>query len=337
MQTLKALSKEQVRSVIEGRGAAPRIPMMYHFWTNPAVFADPGKTAELLSRYPQDVQTVDIHIPQLYDAPADCPSYRWSYMDEPVSGRAYDNAGFLTDWDSQLDLLLNDFPSPEYPGLTAGAPAADGRYRLGVWWYFFFERFWSMRGMENALADFYENPECVHALFDKLCGFYERTIDRCAQELQLDGIFTSDDLGTQTDVFFSPAIFDEFFYPYYKRVIDRAHSHGMHFWLHTCGNIEKFLPRFIDMGLDVIHPIQKYTMEEKHIADTYQDRITIWSGFDVQRTIPYGTPEDVRREVRHLKECYSRPEGRFMITLGNSATKDTPYESLKALLEETVK
>ncbi len=230
--------------------------------------------------------------------------------------------------------MLADFPSPDYPGLIPAGPPEDGRYRLGGWWYFFFERFWSIRGMENALTDFYLHPDEVHALFRALTAFYLRAIERGREELGLDGILTSDDLGTQTSTFFAPRIFDEFFAPYYKQIIDRVHRLGMHFWLHACGNVEALIPRFIDLGIDVLHPIQKYTMDEGHIARTYGGRIAIWSGFDVQRTIPYGTPEDVRREVRYLIDTYRRPDGRFLLTLGNGATPDTPLSSLEALLDE---
>ena len=77
-------------------------------------------------------------------------------------------------------------------------------------------------------------------------------------------------------------------------------------------------------------------MDEKKIAAAYGGKICIWSGFDVQQTIPYGTPEDVRREVQFLIDAYRRPEGRFMLTLGNGSTGDTPVESLHALFEESI-
>ena len=329
------LSREALRRVIEGRGQAGRVPMMIHFWVNPAVFGPRRAEAErLLAAYPSDIQALWFKVPAVYDAPADDPSYRWSWRDQTKSSAALDSAGFIDDWDEDLAPMLADFPSPDYPGLTADNPPSDGRYRLGCWWYFFFERFWSIRGMENALTDFYLYPEAVHALFRRLTDFYLRMVERGHDELGLDGIFTSDDLGTQTSTFFAPAIFDEFFAPYYREIIHRVHELGMHFWLHTCGNIEALLPRFIDLGVDVVHPIQKYTMDERHIAQSYGDKIAIWAGFDVQRTIPYGTPEDVRREVRFLIDAYRRDDGRFMLTLGNGATEDTPLESLEALLDE---
>jgi uroporphyrinogen-III decarboxylase len=109
----------------------------------------------------------------------------------------------------------------------------------------------------------------------------------------------------------------------------------MHAWLHSCGNIEKLLPRFIEMGLDVIHPIQKYAMDETAVIHAYGGKIAFWAGFDVQRIIPYGTPDEVRREVRHLMDTYARPDGRFLLTAGNGITPDTPLESLCALFEES--
>lgn len=330
----RALSRDEMCRVIEGRGNAERVPVMLHFWINPGAFSEPSKVQEILNRYPQDVLPIWLQIPRIYDAPADDPSYRWSWKDAASKGGALDSDGIVEDWDEELGALLSDFPSADYKGLIPQSPPDDGRYRLGCWWYFFFERFWSIRGMENTLTDFYEYPEAVHATFRKLTDFYIRMLERGKKELDLNGIFTSDDLGTQTSVFFSGKIFDEFFRPYYKEVVDKAHELGMHFWLHTCGNITEFLPRFIDIGFDVIHPIQKYTMDERETARKFGDKIAIWAGFDVQRTIPYGTSEEVRAEVRNLMDAYARPDGRFLFTLGNGATGDTPLKSLEALFDE---
>ena len=88
------------------------------------------------------------------------------------------------------------------------------------------------------------------------------------------------------------------------------------------------------MHLDVIHPIQKYAMDETKVVRAFGGQISFWSGFDVQRIIPYGTPEDVRREVRHLMDTYARPDGRFLLTAGNGITPDTPIANLAALYEE---
>jgi len=106
--------------------------------------------------------------------------------------------------------------------------------------------------------------------------------------------------------------------------------------LHSCGNIRPFLPKFVDMGLDVIHPIQKHTMDEAEVARSLGDRVSFYAGFDVQQTIPWGTVEDVRREVRFMIDTYQRPEGRLVFGAGNGINQDCPLESLEALFDEAL-
>jgi hypothetical protein len=276
-------------------------------------------------------------MPKVFDAPKDDPSYRWLNFDNPYPDEtALDAVAALDDW-AKLDSVLADFPNPNYHGLiTNNAPPDTGTYRVGHWWYWLFERLWSIRGMQNALCDFYENGDELHHLFRALTDFYKTAVSRGKYELGLDAIWTSDDIGMQTSSFFSIDVFREFFKPYYKELIDHVHNLGMHFWLHACGNIKLFIPDLIEIGLDVLHPIQKYTMDEKEIAAKFGKGICIWGGMDVQRTIPYGTADEVRKEVRFMFDTYYRKDGRFMLTAGNGMTKDTPLESLIALLDEAL-
>ena len=332
------LTRQELVSVIEGKGAARRVPVMMHFWVHPAAFGDrEQRVRDLLNNYPMDIQTIGVEMPGMFDGREDDPEYRWVNFDDPGKDAniGIDSHAPIPDW-SLLDGILRDFPDKNYPNMTAARVPADGSYRLGIWWFCLFERHWSLRGMENALMDYYTDPDSVHRLFRALTDFYLAVIERMAADWKVDGVFTSDDIGTQTGPFFSLPIFREFFKPYYRELIDKAHSLGMHFWLHTCGNIELFLPDFVDIGMDVIHPVQKYTMDERRIAERFGKDICIWGGFDVQQVIPWGSPEDVRREVRFMIDTYQRPEGRFMLTAGNGVTEDCPIESLEALFDETI-
>jgi uroporphyrinogen decarboxylase len=332
----QALSRDEVASVIDGRGAASRVPVILHLWTHPGEFGErEAAVKRLLAEYPQDVQDMWLRTPEVYEGRADDPEYRWVNFDNPYKGTtvALDQQIAVADW-SQLDSVLKAFPDPRYPGLIYANPPSDGRYRLAHFWFCYFERHWSLRGMTNALMDYYTDPESVHRLFRALTDFYLVVLERAREELGADGVLTSDDIGMQTGPFFSIEIFRTFFKPYYRELIARAHELGMHLWLHACGNIELFLPELIEIGLDVIHPIQKYTMDERAVAKKYGNNVCIWAGFDVQRTIPWGTPEEVRREVRFLMDSYLRPEGRLMFTAGNGINGDCPLASLEALYEE---
>ena len=186
------------------------------------------------------------------------------------------------------------------------------------------------------MYDFFDYPEEVHKLYNRLTDYYIRLIQRAKEEIGADGFFLSDDLGSQKAPLVSPYIFETFLKPCYKRLVDAAHEMGVHIWLHTCGNVLPFMEGFIEIGFDVIHPIQKRTMDAAQVAAKYGDRICILAGFDVQRVIPYGTEEDVRNEVRWLIDTYRRPDGRFMLTMGNGATEDWRVSCLDALYEETL-
>jgi uroporphyrinogen decarboxylase len=331
------LTREQVKKVINGEGAADRIPLLIHKWIYPNAFKDPETRArldKLLADFPQDAAFIRWRNIGMWDAPDDAPDFRWMNGPKPDASdeKGIDADAPLSDW-AMLDDILEHFPSANYPGLLPDNPPEDGRYRVGHWWYNFFERHWSLRGMSNALMDYYTNPEEVHRLFSALTDFYIGVMKRMKAE-GADAIYTTDDLGTQDGPFFSPEIFDEFYAPYYKREIEAAHEMDMHFWLHTCGDVDLHLPKLIDLGLDVIHPIQKFAMSAEDTVAKYGGKICFWGGFDVQQTIPFGTVEEVRAEVRQMFDTYSRPDGRFMFTLGNGATPDTPIPSLEALFDE---
>lgn len=335
----EALTRDEIASVVEGRTRARRVPVAIHSWVHPDAFGDrEAAVKELLNAYPSDVQIGVVHLPTMFrGGDAKYPDFSWLPYANPNAGKqtAMDVSAALETWD-RLDEVIANFPKADFPQLLEWMPKPDGRYRLMHWWFCLFERHWSLRGMTNAMTDYYEYPEQTHRLFQAMTNFYCSIIERSARETPVDGLWTSDDLGTQTSGFFSPAVFEEFFKPYYKQIIDTCHRLKMHAWLHSCGCVKEFIPHWIDIGLDVLHPIQKHTMDEKEIAKKYGSKLTIFAGMDVQQIIPWGTPEEVRAEVRALMDTFWRPgEGRCMITAGNGINGDCTLASLEAFLDES--
>lgn len=337
---MENLCREEIVKVIEGKGHARRVPLLYDLWIYSNAFEeDEEKFRQWQSQYPCDVDTVFLGMPGLTEGYPEDPDFYWSAPGKVnVGGKGLDTQCVIEDWEDEeaVEAFYETFPDPESPVVIPGPKKKDGRYLLGRWWYCYFERLWSLRGMENALTDFYMYPEEIHRLFDRLTKFYIRLMERAKEAWDVDGFFVSDDIGTQKAPFFSLGIFREFFKPYYKRLFEKAHELGCHFWLHSCGNIELFLPDLIEIGLDVIHPIQKNTMDEKKIAEQFQDQICIFSGFEVQHLMAFGTPEEVKEEAKRLFETYKRQDGRLMMTMGNGSTPDWKVENLDALYEASL-
>ena len=338
------LPAAEVAKAVTHRGPS-RVPMMLHFWTDASRFGERAAEAQaILDRYPSDACSVWPAMPTNCVDPASAafiPGYTWTQApaSPPDQVKAHDANIAITDW-STLDDLLARLPDPNHPAALASLKDklqtdSGGRYTMLAWWYCLYERIWSLRGMENVLMDFYLNPESVHRLLDALTDFYCALIRRAGRELGLNAIMTSDDIGMQTGPMFSRDIFLQFFKARYARIIKTAHDSNMHFWLHTCGNVKAFLDDFVEIGLDVIHPIQKYTMDERETANKYGGKLCFWAGMDVQQILPRGTPEDVRREVRFMIDTYDRPDGGCIITAGNAITPDVPLENLEALYDET--
>jgi len=338
---MNSLTKQEVKNVIDGKRTTERIPNLCSFWVYPDRITDEEKQKEWrtwLNKEVYDMSVVYFRQPGDATAPENADvEYCWlpSGTQLTTSG-GLDATDWIKDWDDTefIEEMYAKFPSPDMIETLSYDTPDQSKYVVFQWFFCLFERHWSLRGMENALTDYLLYPEEVHRFFQKLTDFYIDVMERAKRDFNVDAIWTSDDIGTQTGPFFSLEIFRTFFKPYYKQMIDKAHELGMHFWMHACGNIEIFLEDFIEIGLDVIHPIQKYTMDEAEIAKKYGDRLCILAGFEVQQTIPFGTPEEVRKEVRYLIDTFDRPDGRFMLTMGNGYTEDWKLESLVALYDE---
>lgn len=190
--------------------------------------------------------------------------------------------------------------------------------------------------MENILTDYYLHPEQVHRLHEALCELYLKYLQRAAREFHLDGFWTSDDLGHQTQPFMRPAIFKEYLKPYYVRIGEFLRLRQVHWWLHSCGNNTALLDDLIEAGVQVFHPVQKGTMDELEVARRYGDRLTFLAGIDVQHTLQEKTPQGVRREVRFLIDTFDRAEGGMCIAAGNGIVSGTPYACIEAFLDEAV-
>jgi uroporphyrinogen decarboxylase len=325
------LSREEVAKAVERRGPS-RIPMVRGKWWGEGLAQQYGDRLKAFLGFPEDVL-------QLYIDPT--PFHRMGLSWELPQGGAYDSQPILDDW-TKLDEFIEKLPDPESDGqlewmveATQDAHRA-GHYVLFSWWQLFFEKPWSIRGMENIMLDYHCEPDNVLRLHRALADQYLGYIHRAARLFQPDGFFTSDDLGHQNGPMIGPETFHEFMFPYYREIGEALREHGMHFWLHSCGDNTRLMDDLIAAGVDVLHPIQKHCMDERAIAREFGGRISFLAGIDVQHTLQEKDVEGVRREVRFLMDTFDGPDGGMCIGAGNGIVPGTPLENIEAFLDEAL-
>jgi uroporphyrinogen decarboxylase len=332
-------SKEMVRAAVERRGCEA-VPLAFHTWWGEGTYEKYGERLDEISAdIPTDALPVTYITPGNYISPTADSNYRWAFSGSPSQeGGGLDARVLLPDW-KDLDQFLAQFPDIDAQSGLFDHPRRfvqenPGRYILGHWWYLYYERLWSIRGMQNVLMDFIDHPAELKRLTQALLDHHIKAV-RGLAACGVDGIFTSDDLGSQRALMMSPAAFRKVLKPYFAAIIEEAHSLGLHFWLHTCGNVLAIMDDFIEIGLDVIHPIQAHTMPYPEVAERFGGQISFLVGVDVQHLLPEGSVEDVRRGVREVVQTFKRPEGGLLLAAGNGIMPETPLENIRAFLEES--
>ena len=193
-----------------------------------------------------------------------------------------------------------------------------------------------VRGVEQILLDLALNPDIAEDILQRVAAFYldyeRRTLE--AADGGIDIVFTGDDFGTQNGPFVSPEMWRRFLGPGFKAFIDLAHRYGCKVAHHTCGSIAPLIPDFIDSGLDVLNPLQPdvHDMDHRAVKRRFGDRLAFHGSISIQRTLPFGSPDDVRAEVRDRVEALA-PGGGFIFCTAHNIQADTPLANVEALFD----
>jgi len=180
----------------------------------------------------------------------------------------------------------------------------------------------------------------IHRIFAKQVEYALANLARIHEAVgddAFDAVFTcGTDFGTQTSSFCSAATFNELWLPYYREINDWIHKHtNWKTFKHSCGAVGKFIPSFIEAGFDILNPVQCSAagMEPRHLKSECGSAIVFWGGgVDTQKTLPFGTPEDVRREVLERCEIFA-PGGGFVFNTIHNVQAGTPVANVVAMLD----
>jgi len=193
-----------------------------------------------------------------------------------------------------------------------------------------------LRGGEQSLVDFIENPEIAHCLLVKLFALaYEdtlRILEQARGQVLLS--YVAEDMGGQTDLMFSPAHIREFLLPGMKRLIDLAHQGGACVFHHNDGSCRRIIPDMIGLGIDLLNPIQWRCpgMEREGLKRDFGGAIVLHGGMDNQQTLPFGTVADVRNEVLDNIRILGTGGG-YILAPCHNIQPNTPPENIVAMYE----
>ena len=181
--------------------------------------------------------------------------------------------------------------------------------------------------------------EYIHDVFSIQCDYALKNLEKLNEVLgeRIDVVFLcGTDFGTQTSTFCSPQTFSELWAPYYRQVNDWIHRNtGWKTFKHSCGAVETFMEHFIDVGFDIINPVQCSAsgMEPRQLKEKYGERLVFWGGgIDTQKTMPFGTPEEVREQVLERCEIFSR-DGGFVFDSIHNLQALSPVENMVAMID----
>jgi uroporphyrinogen decarboxylase len=193
-----------------------------------------------------------------------------------------------------------------------------------------------LRGMERALEDLILRTTMVDAILDRIFEFDYAIIRRVLREAGdlVDLIYVAEDLGTQESLLMSPKTFRRFLKPRMAKLIDMIHSFGARVFHHDDGAIRAVIPDLIEIGIDILNPIQWRCrgMDRAALAQSFGGQLVFHGGIDNQQTLPFGTPDDVRREVRENIEIFSAGRG-YIVAPCHNLQANTPTENVVALYQ----
>ena len=206
------------------------------------------------------------------------------------------------------------------------------KYILAMFYGSHFEKANSARGIENFLCDIARDLDFAKRLCTRIIDRNMVMLENILNIQEINGVLLGSDWGSQQAPLMSPDVWDELIRPGEQREYDLIHAAGKDVWVHSCGCITPLIPRLVDMGVDVLNPIQPECMDIAQLKRDYGDKISFWGGLSTQKTLPFGSPDDVQREARQVRDTMSRGGG-YIFAPAQAIQGDVPLANIHSVLE----
>jgi uroporphyrinogen decarboxylase len=199
-----------------------------------------------------------------------------------------------------------------------------------------FEMYWRLRGMEHAMIDMGADPELACEMFRR-CGDFAVELARSACErFPLDWLWTGDDVASQRGLMMSPATWRDMIKPHLQNAFDVGKAHGLYVAYHCCGALRPIIADLIDMGLDVLNPIQCNCpgMDALELKREFGSELTFMGGVDTQGLLPVASAGEVRQATRELIDGMTSDGGGYILAASHTIPPETPAENIFAMYHE---
>jgi uroporphyrinogen decarboxylase len=228
-----------------------------------------------------------------------------------------------------------EFPEARAPGFFREIPARlaaqPGLFRVYSVGFSLFERAWTLRGMPNLMMDFLDNPGFVRELLRAIADWNIAHVGEALKH-EVDAVHFGDDWGQQRGLLMGPELWREFIRPELERMYAAVRRAGKFVSIHSCGDVDELFDDLVAIGLNCFNPFQPEVMDVAALMPKYRGRLAFHGGLSTQRTLPFGTPQEVRAETRRLLELGA--PGGYIFAPAHAVPGDAPVENLVAMIEE---
>jgi uroporphyrinogen decarboxylase len=204
-------------------------------------------------------------------------------------------------------------------------------FRMFSMTYNFYERAWSLRGIEQLLMDMILNESFVFELFEKILDYNLKVLDQ-ALEYDFEGVYMGDDWGQQKGLIMGPKLWAKFIKPGMAKMFEKIKSKGKYVLLHSCGDLSDILPDLVDIGLDAYNTVQPEIYDLEKIKREYGKDLTFYGGISTQQFLPYASADEVRKLTRDMIAKMGDGGG-YILSPTHSVPADVPVKNIIAMVE----
>ncbi|HHV93500.1 MAG TPA: hypothetical protein GXX47_03050 [Firmicutes bacterium] len=195
-----------------------------------------------------------------------------------------------------------------------------------------YERAWTLRGLEDFLADMIVNPSFAEALLNRILEFNLAVIDAGLSRFPaVDAVLFGDDFGTQRGIIMGEERWCQVLKPVLAKQYQRVKDWGKKVFIHSCGAVADLFPHLVEIGVDCFNPFQPEVMDIYSVKRQYAGRLAFWGGISTQKLLPFGSPDEVKLEVARLKEMALN--GGYIVAPAHDIPGDAKPENIEILLD----